>query len=239
MTQKRKISEEHLERLRHNRELITRCDKCGTFVSKNKISEHQCIDHEYMKDPSLVKRKMESKSRSLKEGRWIPAKPWLGKNRSEVTKKKISDTKKKQYESGEIVPYAKKGMVLNTGRTWFKPKDERITGINNHNWKGGISPDIKKRWSSIEYRKWRKYIYERDNYTCQICEQSGGKLNAHHIKPIKSNPEFIFNIDNGVTLCETCHRQLHKEMSNNDKKISTRQDCRNRRNRDARGRSVS
>ena len=53
--------------------------------------------------------------------------------------------------------------------------------------------------------------YERDEYTCQNCGKTGGKLNAHHIKPYKDFPEFRYDIDNGITLCEKCHRELHKK----------------------------
>lgn len=63
----------------------------------------------------------------------------------------------------------------------------------------------------VEYKKWRKSVYERDEYTCQNCGKTGGKLNAHHIKPYKDFPEFRYDIDNGITLCEKCHRELHKK----------------------------
>lgn len=62
------------------------------------------------------------------------------------------------------------------------------------------------------YSKWRKSVYERDNYTCQMCGCEGKKLNAHHIKPWAEFPEFRFSVDNGVTLCEACHKSIHRKM---------------------------
>ena len=64
---------------------------------------------------------------------------------------------------------------------------------------------------SAEYINWRTAVFERDEYRCQICGRVGGKLNAHHIKPFAKYPKLRFDTDNGVTLCEACHRKVHKE----------------------------
>ena len=61
-----------------------------------------------------------------------------------------------------------------------------------------------------EYNDWRKKVYERDKYTCQICGIKGGKLNAHHIHKYSQYPALRYDIDNGITLCEDCHRKIHK-----------------------------
>ncbi len=62
-----------------------------------------------------------------------------------------------------------------------------------------------------EYKAWRQAVFERDNYTCQICGQVGGILNAHHIERYRNNIERRTDITNGVTLCERCHKLLHKK----------------------------
>jgi len=73
-------------------------------------------------------------------------------------------------------------------------------------WKGGVTPLHKLIRHSKEYLRWRKYVFERDNYTCQICNKRGGKLHADHILPFAFFPLLRFKISNGRTLCINCHR---------------------------------
>lgn len=68
----------------------------------------------------------------------------------------------------------------------------------------------KKQRHSIQYETWRTSVYKRDNYTCQDCNKRGGKLNAHHLNSFKFYPNERYNIENGITLCMTCHRLRHK-----------------------------
>ena len=62
-----------------------------------------------------------------------------------------------------------------------------------------------------EYTNWRKRVFDRDNYTCQKCGQIGGTLNAHHIKHYKDYHKLRYELSNGITLCEKCHKELHKK----------------------------
>lgn len=62
---------------------------------------------------------------------------------------------------------------------------------------------------SCEYKKWRKSVFERDDYTCQRCGAIGVHLNAHHVMPFAYYPDLRTDIDNGITLCVTCHKAVH------------------------------
>ena len=63
-----------------------------------------------------------------------------------------------------------------------------MKGEKSYLWKGGISSVNKKVRGSMEYREWRKSVFEIDNYTCKKCKQKGGKLEADHILPFAYFP---------------------------------------------------
>lgn len=75
------------------------------------------------------------------------------------------------------------------------------------NWQGGKVEGNEKIRKSLEYKEWRQGVFERDNYTCRACGERGGKIHAHHIKSFAEHPELRLDIDNGVTLCKSCHKE--------------------------------
>lgn len=88
------------------------------------------------------------------------------------------------------------------------------------NWKGGITPEIKKIRNSIESRLWREAVFARDNWTCQKYGAKGCKLASHHINNFADFPELRFAIDNGITLSDKAHKEFHKKygVKNNTRK---------------------
>ena len=51
----------------------------------------------------------------------------------------------------------------------------------------------------------QKDVFERDNYTCQMCGQYGGDLQVDHIQSWSDFIDRRFDIDNCRTLCTQCH----------------------------------
>lgn len=112
-----------------------------------------------------------------------------------------------------------------------------IRGKNNGNWKGGISPLRQRIHGLAIYQKWRKDGFERDNYTCLLCQQKGGILNFDHyiksfssilkenkIKTVEEAVECkeLWNLSNGRTLCIDCHRKTDNYGHKANKELNGR-----------------
>lgn len=80
-------------------------------------------------------------------------------------------------------------------------------GQNSAHWKGGVTPINTKVRNSTEYKLWRSAVFQRDNYTCQLCNKKNVYFHADHIKSFSSFPELRMKISNGRTLCVPCHYQ--------------------------------
>lgn len=55
-------------------------------------------------------------------------------------------------------------------------------------------------------------IRKRDNYTCQLCGTKKGVMEVHHIRYIRGKRAWEVDPEHLVTLCNTCHTQLHAEQ---------------------------
>jgi len=80
-------------------------------------------------------------------------------------------------------------------------------GERNPQWRGGVTPLHEILRKSPAFRQWRKAVFERDNYTCVLCDKRGGRLHPDHIKPFCGHAELRFVLENGRTLCFECHIQ--------------------------------
>ncbi len=152
---------------------------------------------------------------------WNKGKPW-----SEEVKKKVSLSKKGKPTNSPTK--FKKGHT-----PWVKGKEATwAKGENNvHYGKFGKDhpcyKDIKKRpfykqiRETYKYRQWRSDVFTRDDFTCVLCEVRGVFLEADHIKRFIDiiheykietleqaiSCEELWNINNGRTLCQDCHRK--------------------------------
>lgn len=97
-----------------------------------------------------------------------------------------------------------------------KWQSDNVVGKKHPNYNSEMSEfDRQTRREYTEYWKWRKSVYERDSYTCQCCGDSkGGNLVAHHYKNYSEHKELRTEINNGVTLCNKCHRKFHNVYGN-------------------------
>lgn len=118
---------------------------------------------------------MRNQSETLKLSEKIK-KIWIGRKHSFETRKKISLARIGKY-----------------------------TGKNNPNWQGGKKHSNQNKRLSLEYKKWRNDIKQRDG-KCLECG-SREKLHAHHIISVRHTNDIclLTDMNNGVTLCKKCH----------------------------------
>jgi hypothetical protein len=130
---------------------------------------------------------------------------------------KVSETLISKYESGDIV---------------------KTVGRDHWLWKGNTN--FNKYVRSKLYKVFVRKVMERDNFVCQLCGQTGGRLQVHHTIPLKTIiinvlaqhnyaydnfdekvNEDIFvemanevvnahRIKNGITVCARCHGIIDK-----------------------------
>ena len=130
----------------------------------------------------------------------------LGKRASLETRMKISLALKGKYPKNVVAGW-NKGL-----KNWWHVSTEFKKGQTseekNVNWKDGVSMLRKTErqlvMTTAEYKNWRRLIFERDDYTCQICGERGKKLRANHIKRYVDYPELRTDNDNGITICKAC-----------------------------------
>ena len=78
------------------------------------------------------------------------------------------------------------------------------------NWQGGITTNNRELRRSKKYNYWRKAVYKRDKWTCTICNVKQRHPIAHHLKSFNEYPELRFEVSNGITVCRSCHKKIHK-----------------------------
>lgn len=168
-----------------------RCEKCGLI--KKKDGTHICQISVWNKG---------------KTGLQVSCNK--GKKFSESTKTKISESRKEGIKNGSILKPSGKANGMYGKEPWNK-KYAFLTFQVRH---------------LCEYSDWRLSVFQRDNFTCQKCKTKTNKIHAHHIKPffkilrenkIESidqarNCYELWDILNGITLCEDCHFSHHYHL---------------------------
>jgi len=86
-----------------------------------------------------------------------------------------------------------------------------VTGENHPRWNPERTHEqrVAER-KTLKDERWRISVFERDKYICQNCGyDKGGCLVAHHLNSYDKHKKDRYDIDNGITLCVTCHKEFH------------------------------
>jgi len=189
------------------------CLDCGVEKSKKGKYCKKCR-YKHATRPSGLKYEIKKENKAWYKKGSIPF--TKGKERPESLKKKLSEKNKGKHSSPNTE--FKKGII-----PWNKNKKFiQISGDKHWNYKGNslLKNTIR---SSFEMRQWRSDVFQRDSYTCQLCGQKSGDIEAHHIKSFSQILEDnniktieqalecqeLWNINNGQTLCLKCHKKTN------------------------------
>jgi transketolase len=115
---------------------------------------------------------------------------------SEETKTKIS-----QANKGKVVSYEVRQKL-------------RVAHLRRWDGIGRKTMSIYDRNKDSKYIVWRNSVLHRDKYICVHCGRIGGKLQAHHIISWYESLEGRYDLNNGITLCEECHKKTDTYKSN-------------------------
>lgn len=81
------------------------------------------------------------------------------------------------------------------------------SGERSNFWRGGVSSERSRiaAWT----RGVAPIVHARFDYTCQACNKRGGELHVHHVLPVWFAPDRARDIENLVSVCRPCHREIH------------------------------
>lgn len=197
---------------------LTRKDVPGTFCSN---SCARSGDNNAMRNPEVVKRN-KGNSKGRVRHRKIPLYDTYAKKLSYVEEIRCV------YTSDGI-----KTMEVRCSKCkdWFRPTDRQVwnrtdclngkrLGESKFYCLDKCKSECEIYWRSTYPKNfnrdlyglkvWRDEVFRRASYKCEYCENNA--TDAHHISPIKLEPFFSLDPDNGIACCEECHYKYgHKE----------------------------
>lgn len=181
--------------------------------------EQKCsspVIYERLKELHIPRRSLSESHKGLR--------PWmLGRKHTDETKEKIRAKRAKQTFSQESIKkradkirgHPHWGVIRHTLATRLKMsitakrlvKEGKNPLFIDGKWRERYNARLVA-MQSFDYKTWRRAVFERDDYTCQHCGQRGnGTLEADHIKPWALFKELRYDVNNGRTLCKSCHRK--------------------------------
>jgi 5-methylcytosine-specific restriction endonuclease McrA len=180
----------------------------------------------------LGKKLSEEHRKKLSESHRGKPCPFAGKKLSEDHKRKLSESHKGlpspnrgKIMSGELkeklrlshlgVPMSDEQKEKISAALKGTPKTEqhrrnmkgKPSGESCHFWRGGVTSANEAARKSSDYRIWRDAVFTRDGYTCRNCNATGVYVVAHHILSFSAHIDKRYEVSNGLTLCEPCHRE--------------------------------
>lgn len=95
---------------------------------------------------------------------------------------------------------------------------EGTSGSNSHNYNPNLTDEERElNRDNLEYKNWRNLVLKRDYYTCQVCgKKSDQGLVVHHLDGYSWCIDGRYDVNNGITLCDVCHKEFHSKYGYKD-----------------------
>lgn len=156
---------------------------------------------EKMKQRTKYRRNRRNRKTRYRKARWLNRANSIKNNRFSPTMiSKINSHLKEINFVKSILPITK--IILETAT--FDPHALKNPEVLKNKW-------LYQKGINYGFANTKAYILTRDNYTCQNCKgkSKDSKLEVHHIVFRKNSGSDEH--DNLITLCKTCHDNLHSE----------------------------
>jgi hypothetical protein len=89
-----------------------------------------------------------------------------------------------------------------------------ITFLNNRSWEDEIigKPTSKPAYGDLlndpRWQRKRLEVFQRDNFSCQLCGDTETELQVHHKKYINGRQPWDYEPTELITLCVHCHKKI-------------------------------
>lgn len=90
------------------------------------------------------------------------------------------------------------------------------TGEDNPRYVDGSSPERQRLYAQGKGKDFLSTVLRRDEYCCQRCQapkKGARSLHVHHIMPWAGNKNLRFDLNNVVTVCDSCHNWIHSKKN--------------------------
>ena len=105
----------------------------------------------------------------------------------------------------------------------YCPKHKQTTNIYYNKARNQNNPEYVNFYKSSDWVKTRYQALLRDEFLCRRCIEEHGELKeadlVHHYVETRDDWDKRLDIDNLISLCNTCHSQVHSKPQQNRKYI--------------------
>lgn len=168
-----------------------------------------CVRKEIARNKAIEQWKDEEYSNKMKDVmKDISNKLWEDEDYKNMRSNSTSEQNKLRWENEEY----RKHMSETNKKVWEDEEYRKLhTKENHYNYNHNLTDkDREDRRMQEGYTEWSRQVKENANFTCDCCGTHGCKLYSHHLNSYNLYENLRLDLNNGVCLCEQCHKNFHK-----------------------------